>query len=78
MFRYVSIGLVALVVTWGMSTKAFAQRDSGAKARGDTASFWDPKYQRSPTSANVVAPRITQGYRSYSYEPSAPVLQLQP
>ena len=76
MFRYVSIGLAVLVVTWGMTTPAFAQRDSGAKARGDTESFWDPKYKRSPTSANVVAPRMTQGYRSYSYEPSAPAVQL--
>lgn len=76
MFRYVSIGLAVLVVTWGMTTPAFAQRDSGAKARGDTESFWDPKYKRSPTSANVVAPRMTRGYRSYSYEPSAPAVQL--
>lgn len=77
MFRYVSIGLAVLVVTWGMTTPAFAQRDSGAKARGDMSSFWGPKYQRSSTSTNVVAPRTTQGYRSYSYEPSAPAVQLQ-
>jgi hypothetical protein len=78
MSRYVSIGLVALVVTWGMSTKAFAQRDSGAKARGDTAGFWDSKYNRSPTGSSVVAPSTTQGYRSFSYEPSTLAVRSQP
>lgn len=37
-----SVCMLTLLLTFG--SNAFAQRDSGAKARGDREGFWSPRY----------------------------------
>lgn len=38
-----------LVMVLAVSSDAFAQRDSGAKARGDNDGFWSPRYSHRST-----------------------------
>lgn len=75
MKRLVIAGLVAVTMTGLWAGAAWAQRDAGAKARGDMRSFWDPGYRRSANTwsyfrsdSRPVSP-ATEGYRSFSYEP---------
>lgn len=70
-----------------ISSPVFAQRDAGAKARGDMSPFWSPKYQTRSYSHGAVETRRSFSYqpversaaqppvverRSFSYEPSYP------
>lgn len=43
MKRVMSIGLAAATVVTLIASSAFAQRDAGAKARGEITGFWDSK-----------------------------------
>jgi len=68
-FVHCSMAMVAITVLLTSAAPAYAQRDAGAKARGEFgAGFWNPKNQTRPLTPSVVA---TQ--RSYSYEPTAAV-----
>lgn len=67
--------LVSLVVglTLAMGTsEAFAQRDAGAKARGDLDSFWSPRYSHSRgllQSSMMRQSPTRQSVQNFSYEP---------
>jgi hypothetical protein len=78
MSRLLLVGLVVAMMSCFLATDSFAQRDAGAKARGDNEGFWDSRYNRSPARTLTVAPRTTQGYRSFSYEPGTQSVWLQP
>ena len=62
--------LIALVAILANGTVTFAQRDAGAKARGEVgAGFWGSQSGRS--SARSYAPSFsTDARRSYSYSPA--------
>lgn len=62
-----SAAIVAVVVL-SFTSPVYAQRDSGAKARGDMNSFWSPKYQSRSYCSGVVQTR-----ESFSYEPAEAV-----
>lgn len=75
MSRTAFVGLIAIVLLAAGATEALAQRDSGAKARGEIGTgFWG---QRSTGSQYYASPRVYQPapavgtYRSFSYEPQA-------
>lgn len=71
MSRLALIGLALAIVVAGTGNKAWAQRDAGAKIRGDYRSFWDPAFKTNPGRV-VASPRTTPpgtSYRSFSYEP---------
>lgn len=56
----------AIVVTFlSVGSPAYAQRDSGAKARGEFGSgFWQPRY-----GAREYSPVFVETPRSFSYQP---------
>ncbi|GIW95600.1 MAG: hypothetical protein KatS3mg110_3641 [Pirellulaceae bacterium] len=68
MKRYVAwVGVVALLVGW-LAVEGWAQRDAGAKIRGD----FGPGFGRRPSSERTyVRPGMAEReeYRSFSYEP---------
>jgi hypothetical protein len=67
MSRLLSIGL-ALLLVLGAASVALAQRDSGAKARGEFGrGFWNTQRYRGPTYYQPVQP--AQSYEAYSFEP---------
>lgn len=74
MSRSVWIGLLTTVLFGAVSAVAVAQRDAGAKARGDMRGFWDQRPAVSRVYRGPVfyqpAP-ATEGYRRFSYEPVA-------
>jgi len=71
MSKSISIGLVVAMMSGVWAADASAQRDAGAKARGDMRSFWDPGYRRSGgrTAFYQPAQPRTETYRRFSYEP---------
>ncbi|MFO0915890.1 MAG: hypothetical protein U0795_23225 [Pirellulales bacterium] len=78
MSRWSVIGLSIAIALSGVSA-AWAQRDAGAKMRGDYRSFWDPAYNRGsarpvyrPADSFPVVRESVSGYRSFSYAPVLP------
>jgi hypothetical protein len=67
-----STAMVAVAFLSATATPAYAQRAAGAKAWGDSNSFWHPKYQSKSFFRNRAETR-----RSYSYEPTAAVAGCQ-
>ena len=68
-----STAIVTAAILATTVTPAYAQRDAGAKARGEFGiGFWNPKYQSRPSSPSGVQTR-----RSYSYEPTTTVAGCQ-
>jgi hypothetical protein len=70
MFRWkcAGVALAVLVAAVTMATPAFAQRDAGAKARGDFGrGFWN-SYPSRTYYRYVPAYSTTQQYRTYSYQ----------
>lgn len=77
MSRLVLSLVVATAVSGLWSTQAMAQRDAGAKARGDYGrGFWNTTNNSSVSSGAVyyrqpmAASANSQQYRSFSYEPT--------
>jgi hypothetical protein len=71
MSRFLLVGMV-LTAFWGVGADALAQRDAGAKARGDMRGFWDQGSSRSARPSFYYQPApAADGYRSFSYEPMA-------
>lgn len=71
MVRFLLVGFVAAILFPLRATDVMAQRDAGAKARGDMKGFWDPSYRRSWSRSYYYLPprpRINR-YRGFSYEP---------
>lgn len=70
MNRLLSIGLAVAIVV-GASSVALAQRDIGAKFRGEFGQgFWNSSAQTSrPTAYYQPAQPAPESYRTYSYEP---------
>lgn len=67
MSKFVSIGL-AFVMVLGLAGTVLAQRDAGAKARGDFGNgFWNSRRVNQGVYYRPVQP--TQSYQAYSYEP---------
>ncbi len=68
----------ALLAVAVATPNAFGQRDSGAKARGDTARFWDARRNRTYSRPTTVRPSVSitqpvaESYRSFSYQPATP------
>ncbi len=79
MTRFLLSLLFATAVSAMWSTQAMAQRDAGAKARGEFGrGFWNSQSQTSTTQnfnyytqPATTAAANTQQYRSFSYEPMA-------
>jgi hypothetical protein len=71
MSRLLFIGLVGIMIVGSWGGNALAQRDAGAKARGDMRSFWDPSYRRSGGQSFYYQPArpSAESYRSFSYQP---------
>ena len=72
-----AVVVIGLVFLTGLP--AFAQRDAGAKARGDFESFWHPRYQNRTYTQNYqpytpmaqpYTPMLGETRRSFSYEPT--------
>jgi hypothetical protein len=71
MVRLLLIGVLVSFLSGFANTEALAQRDGGAKARGDSRNFWDPSYRRSAGDSFEYRPQrpSVESYRSFSYEP---------
>lgn len=69
MSRVMLIGVMAVAASWFSSADVFAQRDAGAKVRGDQRAFWDSgsgAYQGRSYSFGI---RDADAGRRFSYEP---------
>lgn len=65
-----------LVMVLAVSSDAFAQRDSGAKARGDNDGFWSPRYSHRSTGytrqtvrRSIFSPSISRSRRLANVPP---------
>ncbi len=68
-----STAIVTVAILATTATPAYAQRDAGAKARGEVGTgFWNPRYR----SSSFVPSRV-EACRNYSYEPTATVAGCQ-
>ncbi len=78
MRKFLVFTAAAIMVATLTTPNAFAQRDAGAKARGDMTNFWGPHNERTSSrgSASVrrmrVMPSAGESYRRFSYVPAAP------
>lgn len=72
MKRLMFVGLGAAVLAGGLSEVSFAQRDAGAKARGEIGTgFWNSGGGRAYSGPSFqYQPGPVQSYRSYSYTPA--------
>lgn len=71
MLRVMLVGLLAVVASGLSSVEAFAQRDAGAKMRGDQRAFWDSgsrSYRGEAFSFRARRPAM-ESSRRFSYEP---------
>jgi hypothetical protein len=65
-----SVAISAVAISFSASP-LYAQRDGGAKARGDMSPFWSPKYRsRSSSRGFVYRQPASETRRSFSYEPA--------
>ena len=72
MSRLLLIGAVVVVMSGVWTLDAMAQRDAGAKARGEFGTgFWSQQYQRPNRASATYQPRQPSGesYRRASHEP---------
>jgi hypothetical protein len=73
MSRLLLMGLVgtAIIGSLALGGNALAQRDAGAKARGDMRGFWDQGIRRSGGPSVVYQPASprSESYRRFSYQP---------
>ena len=77
--RYGFLAAITAAMVVSISSPASAQRDAGAKARGEFGTgFWDRQYQPRTYSPGFIESRRSFSYepqietrRSYSYEPAA-------
>ena len=72
MSRLLLIGAVVVVMSGVWTIDAMAQRDAGAKARGEFGTgFWSQQYQRPNRASATYQPRQPSGesYRRASHEP---------
>ena len=58
------------VTLLSITSPVYAQRDAGAKARGDFESFWGPRYQ-----SRSYSPGYLETRRSFSYQPQVEARQ---
>lgn len=71
MSRVMLFGLMAITASWVFTADVFAQRDAGAKMRGDQRAFWDSGsrgYQGRSYSFGI-GNRDANAGRRFSYEP---------
>ncbi len=71
MLRVMLVGLLAIVASGMSSSDALAQRDAGAKARGDQRAFWDSgsRGYRGEAFSFRVRRADAEPTRRFSYEP---------
>jgi hypothetical protein len=72
MSRLLLIGMVVAMTSGMWTADAMAQRDAGAKARGEFGTgFWNPQHRRPSSGAASYQPSQPRGetYRRFSYEP---------
>lgn len=73
MSRLLLMGLLGAMMSGVWTTEAIAQRDAGAKARGEVGTgFWNPMYRRSRSGSYSFRPARprAESYRSFSYQPT--------
>lgn len=72
MFRFMLVGLLAIAMSGFWVAEGMAQRDAGAKARGDFGRFWDQGRASQRERSYYVQPMqaTEQAVRSFSYEPA--------
>jgi len=66
------MGIILAVLSSGWTTDGWAQRDVGAKARGEFGTgFWNSKSRQSTGRASYQpAQASTESYRRFSYQPT--------
>ncbi|MFO0916497.1 MAG: hypothetical protein U0795_26305 [Pirellulales bacterium] len=80
MSRLALAGLAVALLVSSASSTAWAQRDAGAKSRGDYRPFWDYGHYANRNRVEYVpasrAPVVT--YRDFSYQPAPEVAAATP
>lgn len=70
MFRLISMGVAMMALSLLLVSDAAAQRDAGAKMRGEYGQgFWSRSYNRASDGAQAERPATTESYRRFSFEP---------